>query len=234
LSTSAAIAKERGLLVKNYYDYIKPEHINSFEIGYKSLFFDQNLKVDLDFYYNKYDNFIAQVEMSTPNTANPDSIAIRLNDRSLQSRYRVWTNSRSTVYNYGGSLGLSYRFLQRFILAGNASYAKLQRTENNDGLEDGFNTPQWITNVSFGGERLYKSLGFNVSYKHQSSYYSQTFLVNGTVKAYGNVDLQVNYNIVKQLNLKAGASNLFNQYYYSYLGGPSVGGLYYTTLTYSL
>lgn len=234
ISTGAAIAKEKGLLVKNYYGYLKPEHINSFEIGYKSLFFDQQLKVDLDFYYNKYDNFIAQVEMSTPNTSNPDSVAIRLNDKNLQSRYRVWTNSGSTVYNYGGSLGLTYRLLQQFTFAGNTSYAKLQRTENNDGLEDGFNTPQWIINVSFGGDHLYRSLGFNVGYKWQSSYYSQTFLVNGNVKAYGNIDLQVNYNLIKQLNLKLGASNLLNQYYYSYLGGPIIGGLYYTTLTYSL
>ncbi len=234
ISTSAAIAKEKGLLVKNYYDYLKPEHINSFEVGYKSLFFDQQLKVDLDFYYNKYDNFIAQVEMSTPNTSNPDSVAIRLNDKNLQSRYRIWTNSRSTIYNYGGSLGLTYRLLQQFTFAGNTAYAKLQRTENNDGLEDGFNMPQWISNVSFGGDHLYRSLDFNVSYKWQSSYYLQTFLVNGNVKAYGNIDLQVNYNLIKQLNLKAGASNLLNQYYYSYLGGPMIGGLYYTTLTYSL
>ncbi len=234
ISTNAAIAKEKGLLVKNYYDYIKPEHINSFEIGYKSLFFDQQLKVDIDFYYNKYDNFIAQVEMSTPNTSNPDSIAINLNDKNKQSRYRVWTNSRSTVYNYGGSLGLSYNLLHQLTIAGNASYAKLQRTDNNDGLEDGFNTPQWITNVSFGGDHLYRSLGFNISYKWQSGYYSQTFLVNGNVKSYGNVDAQVNYNIIKQLNLKIGASNLLNHYYYSYLGGPLIGGLYYTTLTYQL
>ncbi len=234
ISTGAAISKEKGLLVKNYYGYLKPEHINSFEIGYKSLFFDQQLKVDLDFYYNKYDNFIAQVEMSTPNTSNPDSVAIRLNDKNLQSRYRVWTNSGSTVYNYGGSLGLTYRLLHQFTFAGNTAYAKLQRTNNNDGLEDGFNTPQWIINVSFGGDHLYRSLGFNVGCKWQSSYYSQTFLVNGNVKAYGNIDLQVNYNLIKQLNLKVGASNLLNQYYYSYLGGPMIGGLYYTTLTYSL
>jgi len=124
--------------------------------------------------------------------------------------------------------------LHQFIIAGNASYAKLQRTDNNDGLEDGFNTPQWITNVSFGGEHLYRSLGFNISYKWQSSYHSQTFLVNGNVKSYDNLDAQVNYDLIKQLNLKAGASNLLNHYYYSYLGGPLIGGLYYTTLTYKL
>jgi outer membrane receptor protein involved in Fe transport len=234
ISTAAAIQKEKGLLVKNYYNYIQPEHINSFEMGYKALFLDQQLKVDLDFYYNKYDNFIAQVEMSTPNTNNPDSTAIRLNDKNLQSHYRVWTNSKTTVYNYGGSLGLSYYLLHQFTISGNASYAQLDRISNNDGLEDGFNTPKWITNFAFGGDHIYRSLGFNISYKWQSGYYSQTFLVNGNMKAYGNVDAQVNYNIIKTLNLKVGASNLFNHYYYSYLGGPMIGGLYYTTLTYQL
>ncbi len=234
LTTNAAIIKNKGILVKNYYDYVKPEHINSFEIGYKALFLDQKLKVDIDYYHNKYDNFIAQVEMSTPNTSNPDSIGIRLNDKNLQSRYRVWTNSRSTVYNYGGSLGLSYYLLHQFTISGNVSYAKLDRANNNDGLEDGFNTPKWISNFAFGGDHLYRSLGFNVSFKCQSGYYSQTFLVNGYVKSYGNVDAQVNYDIIKSLNLKIGGSNILNHYYYSYLGGPSIGGLYYTTLTYRL
>ncbi|MVN22256.1 hypothetical protein [Mucilaginibacter arboris] len=52
-------------------------------------------------------------------------------------------------------------------------------------------------------------------------------MLKGTV----NVDAQVNYNLIKTLNLKVGASNLFNHYYYSYLGGLLVDGLYYTTLT---
>ena len=235
ISSAAAIAKNQSILVKNTYDYIKPEHINSFEIGYKSLFLDRNLRLDADFYYNKYENFIAQVEMSVPNTTNQDSIPAALNDRAKQSRYRVWTNSQSTVYNYGGSFGLTYRMMHKFTLGGNVTYSKLDRTTNNDGLEDGFNTPQWVYNLSFGGERLYGKMGFNVSYKYQSSYYSQTFLVNGTVKSYGNTDAQVNYDLFKhKLNLKVGGSNVFNKYYYSYLGGPSIGAFYYTTFTYSM
>lgn len=235
LSNNAAIEKNKGLLVKNYYDYIRPEHINSFEIGYKSLFLDRNLKLDADFYYNKYDDFIAQVEMSVPNTTVADSIPAALNDKNKQSRYRVWTNSQSTVYNYGGSFGLSYKMMRKFTLGGNVTYSRLDRTTNNDGLEDGFNTPQWIYNLSFGADRLYGRLGFNVSYKYQSSYYSQTFLANGTVKNYGNTDAQVNYDLFKhKLNLKVGGTNVFNKYYYSYLGGPSIGAFYYTTFTYTM
>jgi outer membrane receptor protein involved in Fe transport len=235
LTTAAAIQKNKGLLVKNQYDYIKPEHINSFEIGYKSIFLDRRLKLDADFYYNKYDNFIAQVEMSVPNTLVADSVPLYLNDRTKQARYRVWTNSRSTVYNYGGSVGLAYKMLNKYTLTGNVSYAKLDRTTNNDGLEDGFNTPEWICNLSFGGERIYNRLGFNISYKYQSSYYSQTFLVNGTVKSFGNTDAQINCDVYQhKLNIKVGGTNVFNKYYYSYLGGPSIGAFYYTTFTYRM
>lgn len=152
-----------------------------------------------------------------------------------QSRYRAWTNSRSTVYNIGGSLGLSYNLSQKFVASGNVSYAKLQRTANEDALEDGFNTPAWITNLSFGGNQVVKSFGFNVTYKWQSGYYWQSFLVNGKVQSYGTIDAQVNYDFLQsKLNVKLGATNLTNQYYNSFLGGPAIGGLYYTTLTYTV
>ena len=36
------------------------------------------------------------------------------------------------------------------------------------------------------------------------------------------------------LRFKLGASNLLNDYYVSYLGGPSVGGLYYLAVTYAV
>ena len=232
ITTDAAIEKEKGLLKKNPYTYLQPEHINSFEAGYKSILFDGQLSVDADFYYNKYNNFIGQVEINVPNTQKPDSIPYYLNDKNKQARYRAWTNSQSTVYNIGGSLGLSYKLFQNYVLTGNVSYAKLQRTANEDALEDGFNTPQWITNFSFGGNRVIGNLGFNASYKWQSGFYWQSFLVNGNVDHYGTIDAQVNYDFLKTgLNLKIGATNLTNKYYNSFLGGPAIGGFYYTTLT---
>ncbi len=235
LSTAEAIEKEKGLLVKNQYTYLEPEHIKSFELGYKGIFLAGSLKVDADFYYNKYNNFIAQIEMNVPGTSRVDSIPHFLNNRSQQSRYRIYTNSRSVVYNFGGSFGISYQLFDPYNIGGNVAYAKLSKTENTDGFEDGFNTPEWMTNVSFGGEHIIKSLSFNISYKHQSSFFWQSFLVNGNVKAFGNVDAQVNYDFLKEhLNIKVGATNLLNHYYNPFLGGPAVGGLYYTTLTYKL
>lgn len=235
IAANTAIKKESGLLKKNPYTYLQPEHINSFEAGYRALFFNGKLSADADFYYNKYNQFIAQAEINVPGTQKADSIPYYLNDKTKQARYRVWTNSRSTVYNIGGSLGLSYRLSEKLLLTGNISYARLQRTDNEDALEDGFNTPQWITNLSFGGNRVAGNFGFNVTAKWQSGYYWQSFLTNGDVSAYSTLDAQVNYDFIKtKFNVKLGAANLTNKYYNSFLGGPAIGGFYYTTLTYSL
>lgn len=233
LTKAAAIKKNQTMLAKNSYTYLVPEHINSFEIGYKGLFPESKLLVDVDFYYNHYHSFIAQVEASMPKTTIADSIPFYLNDNKLQDRYRLWTNSKTTVFNYGGSLGVKYNLLRNLLIDANVAYAKLDRKTGNDGLEDGFNTPKWITNITFSTDHLYKGIGAGVTYKWQSSYYWQSFLVNGQVPAYGSIDMQANYQFKKPgVSIRLGATNLLNKYYYSFLGGPFIGGLYYSAITY--
>ena len=232
ISKNEAIKKNASLLVKNSYTYLKPENIKSVEMGYRGVFLQSKLFLDIDFYYNIYHFFIAQVEASVPKTQLPDSISFYLNDKKLQDRYRLWTNSKTTVYNYGGSAGVKYNFGKYFLIGANISYASLDKKTSNDGLEDGFNTPKWMTNISVSNPHLYKNFGAGITYRWQRSYYWQSFLVNGLVPAYHTVDMQVNYAFTKpQLGLKLGTSNLFNHYYYSFLGGPHVGGFYYLTLT---
>lgn len=248
-----AIAANQNLLVKNPYTYLRPEHIRSLEMGYKAAVGPQGrLLADVDFYYNSYRDFIAQVEAYVPQTTNGvvlatgtdlNTLATALNTTSVptggtttgQARYRLWTNSQSQVYNYGGSAGLRYNLAGGYLAGANATYTRLDRTENGDGLEDGFNTPQWLYNLSFANENAYKNVGFGLNFRHQVSYYSQTFLVNGSVPAFSSLDAQLSYYLPEaQVRLKLGASNVLNQYYVTYLGGPSVGGLYYLTVSYGL
>ena len=233
LSQNDAIIKNENLLVKNDYTYVKPEEIRSLEAGYRGIFLEGDLQLDIDFYYNRYNDFIAQVEMNIPRTTIVDSIPFYLNDRSKQDRYRMWTNSHTTAYNYGAGMGVRYSLPGNFNASGNVTYARLQRKSDNDGLEDGFNTPRWIVNVSLANEHLYKNIGATLTWRWQSDYYWQSFLVNGNVPAYQTVDAQVSSRW-KKFSVKAGASNLFNHYYHSFLGGPSIGGFYYTTLTYNI
>jgi outer membrane receptor protein involved in Fe transport len=240
-----AIANNQGQLVKTPYTYLRPEHIKSLEVGYKAaLLPGGRLLTDVDFYYNTYRDFIAQVEAYVPQTSTGqplntgtdlNTIATALNARAGQARYRLWTNSQSQVYNYGGSLGLRYDVASGYLAGAGVTYTRLDRTEAGDGLEDGFNTPRWAYNLSLGNEKAYKNFGFGLNYRWQARYYSQTFLVNGYVPAYHTLDAQLSYTVpTPNLRFKLGATNLLNDYYVSYLGGPSIGGLYYLQVTYGL
>jgi len=235
LSKNDAIVKNQGLLKKNPYTYIVPEHIQSFEAGYKALLAGGKIYIDADFYFNHYNSFIAQANMNVPKTQNPDSIPFALYDKTQQSQYRLWTNSQTTVNNYGFSAGITYRFAGGYTAHGNVTFAQLQKKNNEDGLEDGFNTPQWMTNVNISNENIYKRIGGAIGFKWQAAYYWQSFLVTGNTPAYATMDAQVGYSFASvKLRIKLGATNLLNHYYRSFLGGPSIGGLYYTTITYSI
>jgi outer membrane receptor protein involved in Fe transport len=235
LSRNQAIEKNKGILQKNQYTYLQPEQVKSLEFGYRALFLKSRLLVDADLYFNNYRKFIAQANMTLPNTSVPDSIPYYLNERATQSPYRMWTNSQSAVYNYGFSIGLSYILPKGFNINGNTTFAKLTRSDTQDGLEDGFNTPAWIVNASVSNATLWKQFGAGITWRWQSSFYWQSFLVNGQVPAFGTVDAHITCRMKKMpVSLKLGGSNIFNHYYRSFLGGPSVGGFYYCTFSLSL
>lgn len=235
LTVAQAINKNKNLLKPNSYTYLKPEQVKGLEAGYRGTFFNEKISIDIDFYYNIYRNLMAQVEANIPKSPNTDSVTWYLNDRQKQDRYRLWTNSKTVSYNYGSTLGISWEMPKKFRLGGNVTLAKLDRTDQKDGLEDAFNTPSWIYNLSFGNSSLFTHFGFQANYRWQSRYLWQSSLATGTVSAYSTVDAQVQYHDEKdKFNIKLGATNLLNRYYYSFIGGPSIGGLYYCTITVSL
>lgn len=232
LTQAQAIEKNKDLIQKNPYTYLQPEYVKSFEFGFRGIALQKKLFIDTDFYYNFYKDFIAQVEASIPNTTDPALIPASLYAKATQSRYRLWTNSKSKIYNYGGSLGLKYLLNNTFSFLGNFTYTKLDRTDDKDGLEDGFNTPEYNVNGTIIADNLWKNLGASLSYRYQNKYDYVSFLVSGKVPAYNSIDAQINYNF-KQLGVmaKLGGTNIANNTYTSILGGPSIGGLYYLSLT---
>ncbi|MBE7174160.1 MAG: TonB-dependent receptor [Williamsia sp.] len=235
LTVQQAIQKNKGLLKRNTYTYLQPERVRGAEAGYRGNILDNKVSIDIDFYYNIYHNLMAQVEANIPRTNVPDSLAYYLNDLAKQDRYRLWTNSKTVSYNYGSTLGLTWHLPKSFVLSGNATLAKLDRTDQKDGLEDGFNTPRWIYNLSFGNPSVMSHVGFQLNYRHQVSYLWQSSLATGNVPAYSTLDAQVQYSAPKNwLGIKLGATNLLNKYYYSFIGGPSIGGFYYCTTTVNL
>ena len=239
-SRQQAILDNQGLLVRNEYTYLVPEEINAFDAGYKASLLGNKVFIDADFYYNIYNNFIDQVEIAVPNEGTigelqdgVDPTIFEVEDRTQHTRYRMWTNSKSTYYNYGSSLGISYNFHQKYSLSGNVSYAKLSKIDQKDqGLETPFNTPAYITNVNFSNRELFKNLGFSVAWRWQDAFAWRAPLADGIVPAYHSVDAQVTVKIPALMaTAKLGGSNIFNQRYYQYVGGPTLGAMYYVALT---
>jgi outer membrane receptor protein involved in Fe transport len=232
LNLEQAIAANEVMLRKTDYTYLEPEQVTSLEWGYRAVLNKGKLTLDVDFYFNQYRNLIAQMDANVPKTSNPDSLGYYFLQNSTQDLYRLWTNSKTESLNYGGSLGVDYNFYRGFHLMGNLTYSELSRKSRGDGLEDGFNTPLWIYNLSIGNPSIYKSLGFQVNFRQQARFFWESALASGWVQGYSTLDAQVTAGIFKNSgSIKLGATNAFNQYYYSYLGGPAIGGFYYLSLT---
>lgn len=234
-SQAQAAVKNAGLLQKANIGPIQPERINSFEAGYKSILFNNKLVVDLDGYFNFYDGFIGQLEVATPNSGkigeNQNTVFDALSNSSL-TRYRVQTNAKDRVYNYGSALGLTYNFYKKYTLSGNLNYNAFDKKDSKDPLIPGFNTPKYFTNVSFGNREVVKNFGFNVTWRWQDRFLWQNLFGDGYVPAYYTVDAQVNYRMPKlHSTFKLGGSNIFNKRYIQYIGGPSIGALYYLSIT---
>jgi outer membrane receptor protein involved in Fe transport len=227
LGQNEAIIKNKDLLRKNDYTYLKPEYVNSFEIGYKAIVFSKKLFIDVDFYYNVYQNFIAQVEANIPIGSNIDSLAFYMYDRNKQARYRLWTNSKTIVRNYGSSIGLNYNLYKNYHITSNASFSKLRKAENNDGFEEAFNTPRWILNLGINNNRVTNNFGFGVNYKYQEAFLWQSALANGQVPKIHNIDMQISYFFKERaIQIKLVGTNILNKPYETFIAGPTIGAFY--------
>jgi iron complex outermembrane receptor protein len=237
LSRNDAALNNRAQLIVANLPVEQPEHINSLEVGYKSVLANNKLAIDADAYYNSYRNFLGQVEVAVPTSGNvvSDAAILDMLTRTKQVRYRVYTNARQVYHSYGASVGLTYNFFQKYVLSGNFNYNNLIANDNPDVFVTGFNTPRYVTNISFGNREIVKNLGFNVVWRWQDSFLWQSPLADGVIPAYQTVDAQATYRVPQpKLTFKLGGSNVFNSRYVQYAAGPTIGGLYYLAITWDV
>jgi outer membrane receptor protein involved in Fe transport len=247
-NTDAAALANRGLLKAGDLPDGRPEGINSFEVGYKSVLFDNKVFVDVDAYTNVYDGFLGQVQVFVPigQAIGSDAAVIAMVDRNRdattassgnaaskgQERYRVYTNAKNKYTTYGSSLALTYNFYKTFTVSGNLNYNQIKGISSPDLFITGFNTPEWTTNLSIGNRALTKNIGFNVVWKWQDSFLWESPLVTGQIKAINNIDAQVTYRLpVVKSTIKLGGTNVLNNRHIQYAGGPTIGALYYVAIT---
>ena len=253
-NTDEAALANRGLLQAANLPKGGPEGINSFEVGYKSVLANDKLIVDVDAYANIYTGFLGQVQVFVPiaETIGSDASVIAMIDRNRdatkaipannntpassaskgQERYRVYTNAKNKYTTYGSTLGLTYNFYKTFTISGNVNYNNIKANATSDLFVTGFNTPKFTTNLSIGNRAFTKNMGFNIVYKWQDSFLWESPLVNGTVNAIHNIDAQITLRVPSvNSTIKFGGTNVLNNRYIQYAGGPTIGALYYVAIT---
>lgn len=236
-----AINQTKDLLVKSNVPYIKPERVQTFEVGYRGVY-SEKLIVDMNYYFSSYTDFILNQVVMQPQspvlgndgTINPAAANDLLNGNS--HLFQLYTNASDRVTSQGATLGLTYLLPKNYTLGANTTWADFNLLNANPNNIPGFNTPKWRTNVTFGNSSVTNNIGFNVAWRWQDAFdWTSSFnqMVPGRINAYSIVDAQVSYKIpsIKSV-FKLGANNLLNNQVYQAYGSPAIGAIYYLSITF--
>ncbi len=220
--------------------YVQPERLQVFELGYKGLI-EHKLLVDLNGYYNRYRDFIAQQTVRARSGAShqgqylPGVDDMLAGTASNATGFELYVNSPEIVTSFGAGLGLTYEIARGFQVYGHYNYTTFDVEDPNPDFEPRFNMPENKFLFGFANRKLLgKRLGFNVSYRWQDAFQWQSSFGQTDIPAFGVVDGQISYLFhAVNTTLKLGGSNLFGADYRTNIGGPFIGPIYYLGLTYN-
>ena len=236
-------------LKKSNIAFVAPEYVTAYDVGYRGVI--AGLSIDVNAYYNKYEDFIASKNAAAPLYGNvnlSDMVdlgpvtggAAGITPISLiavgNGDYKgvaFDSNSDSDISSYGLGIGLSKKVMNGFDLGFNYSYAKFEEAGGSDpDFEAGFNTPEHKVKVQFGKTDLFKNFGFNVNYRWQDEFLWQSSYYDGMVEARSVVDAQINYTIPNLKSvIKLGGANLGGKEYFSAPGVGATGSQFYLSWT---
>ncbi len=223
-------------LRKTNLDYVKPEEVKAIELGYRSVVND--ISVDINGYYNVYNNFIGNINVVAPYygtavdspsaTGGPTNLGTQ-SIHALQNgnfrAYQLYTNTKIEIKSLGFGLGLSKKVYKDFEFGVNYNYAEFDFDKSQDeSFEAGFNTPKHRVKASIGNEKLFKNFGFNVSGRWNTQYTWESTMVDGVIPEATVIDAQITYNVPSMKSaFKIGAANLGGKEYFQVLGAGLIG-----------
>jgi iron complex outermembrane receptor protein len=224
---------------------VKPEKVQAFEIGYKTLLWNK-LLIDVSYYYNQYKDFIAQravrkaaalIDLDT-NAITPQNIFAAQSLLSpvvtpgQENTFSVYTNLDKKISSQGFAAGFEYRLPKNFTVAMNYNWNKLNEDLGESFTTD-YNTPEHKFNIIFGNRKLTERIGFNIAFRWQSAFLWESSFAVGEVPAFGVTDMQLSYTLKKMKSvIKLGGSDVFNKRYIPNYGAPTIGAVYYVQVTF--
>lgn len=220
------LSGDKSLLIISNFDYVKPEQLKAFEMGYKGLM-GTSFLIDLNGYFTEYKDFIGgEIVASKAGTMHQGKLI------PAGSLFSPYINSSEKVKSWGIGVGLSYNLTRNFVLNANYNYADYEANES-PAFRANFNTPKSKFNVGLSNRKLAKNLGFNVNFRYQQDFRWESSYGIWNVPAFGVVDAQINYKLTPlKTMLKIGGTNIGGGDYRTNLGAPFVGQQYYISLTF--
>jgi len=222
-----------ALLQQQKFGEFKPESMNSFEIGYKTLI-AKKLLIDFYVYAGHYENFLSGVTvLQSRNAANPSPLDVL--DANKRIGYSISTNATANVSTKGWGASMDYLLPNRFVFT-----SSIYTDEIGDlpaGFVSYFNAPTWRANFGFShpGLLFKNRLGFNMNLHYQDEVAYEGTFVAGKVPSFSTLDAVLTYRVPKVKSLiKLGGTNIMNKYYYTAFGSPQIGGLYYISYAYNI
>ena len=229
---------------------LKPEEVNSLELGYKGVFGDR-LFVDVVGYNSWYTNFISPLT----NVADPLGILTgapsgswAFSDGSIVAEGTPFAGTLSTYFNFGNAVvrgldvGAEFAASDKLNLSGSLSLIELSDFERGQAQNALLlNVPTTkvkgsITVRDVGLENYFLSVSgrWKSAYKFRSGYWdSDNFYQDGEVPSRFAANLTAGYTVPNTgLQIKASATNLFDTTDPDVLGAPVTGRLLWVSATY--
>ncbi len=222
-----------GSPIESQATIVKPEKVTAAEIGYRGKV--TAFIVDVSAYYNQYKDFISTENVLVPlyGEVGDESLSLLAIQNGDTKVYQAYTNSAVNINSLGAVIGVNTKIYGGFDVGVNYTYAEQDFDKNKDpDFRSSFNTPKHKIKATFGHANLFKNFGFNTSYRWSDEYFWEASFGNGTVPSFSVIDAQINYKIpVLKTVLKAGATNIGGDEYFTALGTGFIGSQYYIGLT---
>ena len=243
--TNSFTQDQDGNLVVGNPNFTEPEQVSSFEVGYRGKI--EDFIVDASAYYSIYNDFLANENVIAPlygdvdpdgdgvlDVTNPETQrALLALENGDTVGYQTYTNADETVNSYGAAVSVSTKIWNGFDISANYTWARLDfDVAGNPSVQTNFNTPEHKVKLGFGKTDLFENFGFNVAWRWSDNYFWEASFGNGEIPAFNVLDAQINYRIPSiKSTIKAGATNLLADEYFTAFGTGFIGSQYYVSLT---
>jgi len=234
---------QNGTLKPYQFREWQPERVETYEVGYKGAVANK-LYIDAFYYYNRFLTFDGvAIVLQKKNAAGP---VTDLTNPALRNVYSFPVNASQVVKNSGWGVGLDYVLGKGYTLNGNVTQNILNNGEElrkkDPSFISFFNSPKYRFNLGFSNRDINRSgYGFGITFRHQTSmiWYATVASVAANladatkIPAYSTLDAQISKKIspIKSI-VKIGGTNLTGKLYTTGWANPSVGAMYYVSITF--